>query len=65
MTLPYKFDIERATTARDLITLMNDIKDDETLDGVTKDELLESIRLKFASWNAATNPNRKGRWDPK
>lgn len=65
MTLPYKFDIERATRAADLLMLSATIREDDTLDTVTKDELLESIRQKFAQWNAATNPNRKGRWDPK
>jgi hypothetical protein len=49
----YHFDIERATRVVDLAALREDIKADETLDSVNKDELLRLVSARIHGIQAA------------
>jgi hypothetical protein len=49
----YHFDIERATRVVDLAALREDLKADDTLDTVSKDELLRFISARVHGIQAA------------
>lgn len=59
----YLVAVQDATQARELLLLSDQARTDGELFPRQQAEVETAVRTRFCALNAATKPNRKGRWD--